>query len=702
LRGRIDGVFEGLLRGWAWNPARPGHAMVVSLRIDGEPVAALTASLPRADLEQAGMGDGHHGFECALPLRFQDGAAHEIALETWWYDELVRLDLATPHIPRRLHMLRGRLEGIARGRLRGWAWDQARPEVPVALELWHEDRVLARVLADRHRVELAHGGIGGGAHGFELALAGLAPEEAELELRCAPEFGGWSLGRVTVPGAATPGGPMPAHHFRDEARQAEARQDPAAAARILEHGLRLHPEDFELLVLRARVLLAMQQWEPAEAAARQALALRPDHPRPTVLLARLAGLLERHAEAAAHWSRIGPEDRAWRERLARRPQHLAAQGRAAEVLSELALAARHRPEDAALAKALADAAGALGAEGAARAHLRRVLELAPGDQAAALRLASLDRRLAGAGTDALASPLVNPALRTWRGPVRGVVEGEALVAPGLVLRGAALGFAAAAPREQGPGELPGYGLRLEVAEGGAEAEFALEAAPLPRPALRMALELEGEAEMAVALLLRRDGQPDRRLLEFRSGRRPRLLRFDLPPVRQGALVLWMEGPGALVVRPPRPLFRLEAVRATSRGFEAPELAGRLVPPPPAPRAERLAETGLPFTTIEIAAPPSAMTETLRAVLDATAPFECVLAEGESKVADPRIRILPAGAAPAEGWVAQVKAPPEGGPGWLSALHREAAAEGAASAPGVRLEWRAPGSSSPAPGPALPH
>lgn len=692
MRGRIDGIFEGVLRGWAWDPARPGHRLTLRLLVDGGLLTPLTAALPRADLEQAGMGDGRHGLEFALPLRFQDGAPHEIALETWWYDKLVTLDAVTPHIPRRLHMLRGRLEGVAKGRLRGWAWDQARPEAAVALELRRGEEVLARVAADRFRTELAHGGIGGGAHGFELDLAGLAPAGQELELRCSAEFGEWSLGRVTVPEAAgAPAGPLPRRHFLDEARQAEAQQDPAAAARILEHGLRLHPGDFDLLVLRARVLLALQQWEAAEEAARQALALQPDHAAPSVLLARLTGTLERHGEAAGHWSRITPQDSAWRERLTRRPRHLAALGRTAEALAELALAARHRPDDPALAKGLADAAEALGALGAARAHLRRLVELAPGDRAAAARLAALDRRLAGDGPEAPASPLVNPALRDWLGPVAGVVEGEALVAPGLVLRGAALRFAATAPRERRPGELPGYGLRLE-AVGGAEAEFALAPGLPGATGLRMGLELEGADGLAVTLLLRRDGEPDHPLLEARAERRPRLLRFDLPPVRDGALVLRLEGPGALVMHPPRPFSRLGAAAQglEVRGFEAPGLAGRLAPPPRrAPRAEGIAEIGLPFTTIEIAPPPGAMTDTLRAVLDATAPFECVLAEGAATIADPRIRILPRAAPPAEGWVARVEAPPRGGAGWLAALHREAAAAGSASAPGVTLEWRAP-------------
>lgn len=700
MRGRIDGVFEGVLRGWAWDPARPGHRLALRLLVEGELVATLTAALPRADLEQAGMGDGGHGLELALPLRFQDGAPHEIALEAWWHDRPIRLDTATPRIPRRLHMLRGRLEGIARGRLRGWAWDQSRPDSAVALELWHDGEVLARPLADRHRAELAHGGIGRGAHGFEIDLAGLVREGAELELRCAPEFGDWSLGRVVVPGgmAADPG-PLPRRHFLDEARQAEARQDPAAAARILEHGLRLHPGDFDLLVLRTQVLLALQQWEAAEEAAWQALALRPGHAGPTMLLGRLAGALGRHAEAAEHWSRIAPQDSAWRERLQRRPRHLAALGRTAEVLAELALAARHRPEDPVLAKALADAAEALGAGGAARAHLRRLVELSPGDRAASARLASLDRRLAGEGPESLASPLVNPALRNWLGPVAGVVEGEAWVAAGLVLRGQGLRFAAAAPRALRPGELPAYGLRLDMEESGAEAEFALE--PVTS-GLRMGLELQGTPDMAATLLLRREGEADRLLLETRAEARPRLLRFDLPPVPDGALVLRLEGPGALVVHPPRPLSRLRAVLVVANDlaaptFETPGLAGRLAPPPrrtpcptprPASRTELLAEIGLPFTTIEIA--PAAPAGTLHAVLDATsAPFECLLMEGGAAVADPRIRLVPEGAAPAEGWVARVEAPPRGGPGWLSALHREAAATGAASAPGVRLEWRAP-------------
>ena len=43
MRGRIDGVFEGVLRGWAWDPARPGHRLTPRLLVDGELLATLTA-----------------------------------------------------------------------------------------------------------------------------------------------------------------------------------------------------------------------------------------------------------------------------------------------------------------------------------------------------------------------------------------------------------------------------------------------------------------------------------------------------------------------------------------------------------------------------------------------------------------------------------------------------------------------------------
>lgn len=66
-RGRLEGLQEGQLRGWAALEGQPERALSVVLEIEGVPLGVLRAGLRREDLRAAGLTAGHGGF--ALPLR---------------------------------------------------------------------------------------------------------------------------------------------------------------------------------------------------------------------------------------------------------------------------------------------------------------------------------------------------------------------------------------------------------------------------------------------------------------------------------------------------------------------------------------------------------------------------------------------------------------------------------------------------------
>lgn len=725
LRGRMDGVLDGLLRGWLWDPDRPEEVLRGEVHLDGQPVGHARADLPRPDLEAIGFGSGGAGFAFPLPLAAQDGRPHQFALiaEERWLP--ITVDQLTLVIPPRLHMLRGRIERVAAGQCQGWVSDSMRLGEPVWLDILAEGRLLGRHLADQPRSGLREAGIGDGRHGFSISLGALKPRPApgtRLELRCLGPEGewNWSLGEIVMPALAPP--PRPAARLsRREilaaARKAEGERDHAQAARLLEAGLLDDPEDFDLLSIRARIHLTQQEFEPAERLARAALQRNPGHPRALLILARVTTALGRHEEAAAFWAGIGPEESAWRERLARRPRSLLALGRPGEALNELALALRSRPEDAEIPRRMAEMAEAAGAPRAALAHWRRVLRLSPEDRMAEERVAALQTQLAPPPADALPSPLADPTLRDWRGPLSGVAGAEPVwPSPGLTLRalGGRLHHTPTAPQQRRPGELPVYGVALRAEGGGAEIGFAL-AAEAARQGLRMGLEVTPEAAgLPLLLALRRfgpDGNPagERPLRHLRLARRPQLLRFDLKldeaeasALRSAGLELLIRLPeaGACTLHPPRPLARLAEPMVVAGGFESVGLP--FVPPQSTWREDALAALACPFTSIAVAAPPEALAATVAAVLQGTAaPFECVLAEEPDwpaelakglrslAVRDPRFRLVPAAAPPATGWVALIEAPPMGGVDWLATLHEGAMAEGRAEAPGVLLEWCAP-------------
>ena len=722
LRGRIDGVFEGMLRGWLWDPDQPSRRLFAEIALDGQPLARIRADRPRADLEAVGFGEGGAGFETPIPIQAQDGGEHELLLtaEQEWIS--IAVDRLALPIPQRLHMLRGRVEGIRDGHCVGWAWDGARPQERVHVELVQGGRVLAQQSAAAQRPDLRRAGIGDGAHGFSFDLAASRPEPgAALELRCNGSEAGW-LGEWVVGTLAMPDRLMPAprgvaeamsrRQYLVAARQAEGEQDHAAAAHVLEAGLLQSPEDVDLLSIRARVHLAQQELEPAERLARAALQREPGHPRATLILARTLAALGRHLEAIEAWSAIGPEDPAFRERVTKRLRSLVALGRRAEAQHEVAMALREQPRDPEALRQMAATAEAAGAPRAALAHWRRLLAHAPQDPAGRERMRALEQLLlpptVAASASPLASPLAHAELRDWQGPLEreaGLVA--CTLSPGLRLRALAQRVVASPldPQQLHPGDIPGYGLRLRMEAGGAELGFALTAAAAGD--LRMGLEASGPAGLVVALRPMGVDADERPLARLALEARPRLHRFDMiltEAERQALrdtgmeLVLRLEGPGEARVRPPRALSRLWPPSAPAGGFEAPGLAL------PAPLVERqvrmeLPDLHSPFTTIIIAAPPHALATTIQGVLDGTAaPFECVLglrpdwpealttALSVLAMRDPRLRLLPPEASGATGWVALIEAPPSGGPGWLTALHHAAAPCGSAEAPGVLLEW----------------
>jgi len=69
--GFVDECSEYLIRGWAWDPNRPDAALQLIVDVDGVQVARIRGDLFRADLVEAGKGNGRHGFEYHSPIRLR-------------------------------------------------------------------------------------------------------------------------------------------------------------------------------------------------------------------------------------------------------------------------------------------------------------------------------------------------------------------------------------------------------------------------------------------------------------------------------------------------------------------------------------------------------------------------------------------------------------------------------------------------------
>ena len=68
LSGHLDRVSrDGWVSGWCWYPDKPGAHVELVVLVDEERVGTLRADAFRPDLQQAGIGDGTHGFSFPLP-----------------------------------------------------------------------------------------------------------------------------------------------------------------------------------------------------------------------------------------------------------------------------------------------------------------------------------------------------------------------------------------------------------------------------------------------------------------------------------------------------------------------------------------------------------------------------------------------------------------------------------------------------------
>lgn len=66
IAGKLEGYDDGMLVGWACRPHDPLDRVEIELFVDGTSAARFLADIFRPELQDAGMGDGRHGF--AIPI----------------------------------------------------------------------------------------------------------------------------------------------------------------------------------------------------------------------------------------------------------------------------------------------------------------------------------------------------------------------------------------------------------------------------------------------------------------------------------------------------------------------------------------------------------------------------------------------------------------------------------------------------------
>ena len=95
-------------------------------------------------------------------------------------------------------MLQSYVDRVDRYGAAGWACDDAHPQAPLHLLVLDNDRLVARVLANRYRADLEAAGIGNGRHGFEVEFPAALPASERHVVRICREADGADLERSPV------------------------------------------------------------------------------------------------------------------------------------------------------------------------------------------------------------------------------------------------------------------------------------------------------------------------------------------------------------------------------------------------------------------------------------------------------------------------------------------------------------------------
>lgn len=139
IQGYFEGVANGAAIGWAYDPNVPQARLELELVVDGAPAGRFVADASRADVADAGHGDGFHGFVGRLPGECYDGRPHTLEVA------LAGTDFRLPGGPHTLQQSRAGMAYLDRPAtcISGWATQGT------DVEIRYDDRPPIRVKGRR-------------------------------------------------------------------------------------------------------------------------------------------------------------------------------------------------------------------------------------------------------------------------------------------------------------------------------------------------------------------------------------------------------------------------------------------------------------------------------------------------------------------------------------------------------------------------
>jgi len=175
--GCLDSVSPDHLEGWAIDIANPQKPATLDIFVDGLPVGACTAALPRPDVVRFVAGAGDCGFAFTLPPHPDPMARRQVAVRVAGR----KIDLTgSPLIIDPVPGITGFFDSLHGMHAHGWALNAADPSVPVQLEVVGPGgAVIATASASQFRGDLLDAGLNDGHCAFKIDLS--AQFEALME-----------------------------------------------------------------------------------------------------------------------------------------------------------------------------------------------------------------------------------------------------------------------------------------------------------------------------------------------------------------------------------------------------------------------------------------------------------------------------------------------------------------------------------------
>ena len=198
-------AFDGaVVSGWGVSRSDINNHAHVRIVLDGNEVCRGVADEFRADLKQAGLGDGKHAFQIKLP--FDCVGQADSKLEIFVDDEAVPID-GTPGENGSWLKVEHSVSGGSDGVIEGWVFLPDFPEQKVLVRLKNSALIVGEVLAQNYREDLKLAGKGDGKYLFTAKVPAAELRTPRVDVDFTVGERKFELTTLEIPTPVTASGP---------------------------------------------------------------------------------------------------------------------------------------------------------------------------------------------------------------------------------------------------------------------------------------------------------------------------------------------------------------------------------------------------------------------------------------------------------------------------------------------------------------